>query len=47
MRYKHYSLRIEQTYVQWMRMFVKWHGLWHPREMGQLEIEDFLAIMAE
>ncbi len=33
-RYKHYSLRTEQAYVQWVRMFVKWHGLRHPRDMG-------------
>ncbi len=46
-RYKHYSLRTEQAYVQWVRMFVKWHGLRHPRDMGQPEIEGFLAIMAE
>ena len=45
-RYKHYSLRTEQAYVQWVRMFVKWHGLRHPREMGQLEIEGFLAMLA-
>ena len=35
------------AYVQWVRMFVKWHGLQHPRDMGQQEIEGFLAIMAE
>lgn len=29
-----------------MRMFVKWHGLRHPRDMGQLEIEGFLAMLA-
>ncbi|OWG18396.1 hypothetical protein KDK82_1875 [Delftia sp. K82] len=46
-RYKHYSLRIEQAYVQWVRMFVKWHGLRHPRDMGQMEIRGFLVIMAE
>ncbi|WP_152034608.1 phage integrase N-terminal SAM-like domain-containing protein [Paracidovorax avenae] len=46
-RYKHYSLRTEQAYVQRVRMFVKWRGLRHPRYMGKLEIEGFLAIMAE
>lgn len=46
-RYKHYSLRTEQAYVQRVRMFVKWQGLRHPRDMGQQEIEGFLAIMAE
>lgn len=45
-RYKHYSLRTEQAYVQWVRVFVKWHGLRHPRDMGQQEIEDFLAMLA-
>lgn len=45
-RYKHYSLRTEQTYVQWVRMFVKWHGLRHPRDMGREEIECFLAMLA-
>lgn len=34
-RYKHYSLRTEQACVQWVRIFVKWHGLRHPRDMGQ------------
>ncbi len=46
-RFKHYSLRTKQAYVQWVRMFMKWHGLRHPRDMGQLEIEGFLTIMAE
>ena len=40
-------LRTEQTYVQWVRMFVKWHGLRHPRDMGQLEIEGFPAMLAK
>lgn len=29
-RYKHYCLRTEQDYVQWVRMFVKWQDLLHP-----------------
>ncbi|WP_353364417.1 phage integrase N-terminal SAM-like domain-containing protein [Acidovorax sp. FG27] len=27
-------------------MFVKWHSLRHPRDMGQLEIEALLAMLA-
>lgn len=46
-RYIHYSLRTGQAYAQWVRMFVKWHDLQRPRDMGLLEIEGFLAIMAE
>ena len=43
--YKHYSLRTEQAYVQWMRIFVKWHGLRHPRDMRQVEVEHFLGML--
>jgi len=39
--YQHYSLRTEQAYVLWVRMFVKWHGLRHPRDLGQQEVEGF------
>ena len=37
---------LSRHYVQWVHMFVKWHGLWHPRDMGQPEIEGFLAMLA-
>ena len=37
-RYKHYSLRTEQSYVLWVKSFVKWHGLRHPRDMGGAEV---------
>jgi hypothetical protein len=26
-RYLHYSLRTEQAYVRWVRLFVRWSGL--------------------
>lgn len=45
-RYKHYSLRTEQTYVHWVKFFIRWHGLRHPRDMAKLEIEAFLAMLA-
>ncbi len=45
-RYKHYNLRTEKTYVQWVRWFVRWHGLQHPRNMGKPEIEAFLNMLA-
>lgn len=44
-RYKHYSLRTEQVYVQWVRMFVKWHGFRHLRDMEHVEIEHFLEVL--
>ena len=35
LRYLHYSLRTEETYLHWARTFIRFHGLRHPREMGQ------------
>jgi integron integrase len=43
LRYLHYSLRTEQAYVHWIRAFVRFHGMRHPREMGVAEVEAFLA----
>src|SRR4051794_9964319 len=45
-RVRHYSLRTEQTYVQWIRRFVLFHGKRHPREMGEPEIVRFLTDLA-
>jgi hypothetical protein len=33
-RYLHYSVRTEQAYVHWVRAFVRFHHMRHPREMG-------------
>lgn len=45
-RYKHYSLRTEQAYVYWVRWFIRFHGLRHPKEMGAPEVEAFLRYLA-
>jgi integron integrase len=45
-RYLHYSLSTEHSYVQWVRRFVRFHGLRHPREMGGVEVEQFLSHLA-
>ena len=45
-RLKHYSLRTEGTYVQWIKRFIFFHGKRHPREMGAPEIEAFLTDLA-
>lgn len=46
LRYMHYSLRTEQAYVQWVKRFVHWSGMRHPREMGRVEVEGFLSMLA-
>jgi len=45
-RFKHDSLRTGTTYRQWIKRFVFFHGKWHPREMGALEVETFLSDLA-
>jgi integron integrase len=45
-RYLHYSLSTEHSYLQWVRRFVRFHGLRHPREMGGPEVEQFLSYLA-
>jgi integron integrase len=42
----HYSLRTEEAYVYWVRGFVRWSGLRHPREMGAAEVQAFLSMLA-
>jgi hypothetical protein len=37
-RYLHYSIRTEQANVHWVRAFVRFHRMRHPREMGQLKV---------
>lgn len=46
LRYLHYSLSTEKLYVYWVRFFIRWHGLKHPRDMGAKEVENFLTMLA-
>ncbi len=45
-RLKHYSIRTEQTYVDWVRRFIFFHGKRHPAQMGKIELEAFLTDLA-
>ena len=45
-RVKHYSIRTETQYVQWIKRFILFHGKRHPREMGAAEVEAFLTHLA-
>jgi integron integrase len=46
MRLKHYSLRTERTYCDWIERFIRFHDLRHPREMGEAEVSAFLTHLA-
>jgi len=45
-RLRHYSLRTEEAYVQWIKRFIFFHGKRHPVEMGKQEITHFLSALA-
>jgi integron integrase len=45
-RRKHYSIRTEQAYVDWIRRFILYHNKRHPREMAEAEVSDFLTHLA-
>jgi hypothetical protein len=45
-RLKHYSFRTEQTYTDWIRRFILFHGKRHPSEMAEREISEFLTSLA-
>jgi integron integrase len=47
LRYHHYAYRTEQTYCDWIRRYIRYHGgQTHPRKMGKKEIEAFLSHLA-
>src|SRR5947208_12519101 len=46
MRFKHYSLRTERTYWDWIERFIRFHAMRHPREMGEAEVGAFLTHLA-
>jgi site-specific recombinase XerD len=45
-RTKHYSIRTEHVYVNWIRRFILFHNKRHPGEVGKAEIEAFLTHLA-
>ncbi len=45
-RLRHYSIRTETVYLQWVRRFIRFHKYRHPQEMGAPEVEAFLSDLA-
>ena len=46
MRLNRYSPRTEQAYVDWIKRFIRFHGVRHPQEMGPDEVKAFLSHLA-
>jgi integron integrase len=45
-RRKHYSLRTEAAYIDWIKRYIFFHRKRHPSEMGAPEMEQFLNHLA-
>jgi integron integrase len=45
-RLRHYSLRTQDTYIEWMRRYIRFCGGRHPRQLGPEEITTFLTHLA-
>ncbi len=43
---KHYSLRTEESYIQWIKRFILFHNKRHANEMSEVEINQFLSHLA-
>jgi len=46
LRLKHYSIRTEEAYINWIKRYIFFHHKRHPAEMGAPEIEAFLTHLA-
>ena len=45
-RVLHYSRSTESTYLYWIKFYIHFHGLRHPKDMGAAEVEAFLSHLA-
>lgn len=45
-RIKHYSIRTEQAYLQWVRRYIRFHKMRHPRDLGAPELTEYLSDLA-
>src|SRR5437762_9406939 len=45
-RRKHYSIRTEQAYVDWIKRFIIYHNKRHPAEMAEEEVAQCLTHLA-
>src|SRR5262249_8786082 len=45
-RRKHFSIRTEQSYVDWIRRFILFHGKRHPTQMAEPKVTAFLTHLA-
>jgi integron integrase len=45
-RVRHYSIRTEETYLDWARRFILYHNKQHPKNLGADHVQAFLSYLA-
>ena len=45
-RRRHYSIRTEQAYMDWIKRFILYHHKRHPRDMAEEQVTEFLTHLA-
>ncbi|WP_404366727.1 integron integrase [Marinobacter sp.] len=45
-RVNHYNIRTEKSYWYWIRYFIRFHGMKHPKDLGASEVSEFLTWLA-
>ncbi len=45
-RVKHYSIRTETQYLQWIKRFIFFHGKQHPKNMGTRDVQAIIGYFA-
>ncbi|MDD4910955.1 MAG: integron integrase [Sideroxydans sp.] len=46
LRVKHYAIRTEQSYVDWIKRYIYFHDKTHPKDLGAQDVEAFLTHLA-
>jgi site-specific recombinase XerD len=45
-RFKHYSIRTEQAYADWIKRYIFFHGKRHPKDLTAAHVREFLTHLA-
>lgn len=45
-KFLHYSEGTEKNYIYWIRQYILFHQKKHPKDMGKIEIEEYLTYLA-
>jgi len=46
LRAKYYSIRTEETYLYWIKYFIRFHKMQHPSKLAESDVREFLTHLA-